>query len=105
MICPLYPGSVNDTSFTTIPSRPTVADKPAFRAFRITFTITLARELCGCLAVLHFASTIFARASGGSFVLTANQQAVVLGAVQLLGSCTASTLVERTGRKVGMTEA
>ncbi|CAG9124882.1 hypothetical protein JYU34_015248 [Plutella xylostella] len=76
-----------------------VSDKPTFRAFRITLTITLARELCGCLAVLHFASTIFDQASGGSFVLSANQQAAVLGAVQMLGSCTASSLVERTGRK------
>ncbi|XP_061723996.1 facilitated trehalose transporter Tret1-like [Cydia pomonella] len=75
-------------------------DRIAFRAFRIVLTITLARELCGCLAVLHFASKIFNEANhSGSWVLTANQQAAVLGAVQLFGSVTASTLVERTGRK------
>ncbi|XP_049880015.1 facilitated trehalose transporter Tret1-like isoform X2 [Pectinophora gossypiella] len=75
-----------------------VTDRPTFRAFRITLTITLARELCGCLAVLHFASTIFGKASH-SWVLSANQQAAVLGVVQFVGSCTASSLVERTGRK------
>ncbi|XP_047540344.1 facilitated trehalose transporter Tret1-like [Vanessa atalanta] len=75
-----------------------VSDRSTFRAFRITLTITLARELCGCLAVLHFASLIFSKAGGG-WVLSANEQAMVLGVVQLVGSCTASTLVERTGRK------
>ncbi|KPJ07673.1 Facilitated trehalose transporter Tret1 [Papilio machaon] len=78
--------------------RQPVSDRNTFRAFRITLTITLARELCGCLAVLHFASLIFNQASG-SWVLNANQQATLLGVVQLIGSCTASTLVERTGRK------
>ncbi|CAH2097676.1 unnamed protein product [Euphydryas editha] len=82
--------------FTTL--RTLVSDRSIFRAFRITLTITLARELCGCLTVLHFASSIFS-AAGGSLLLTPNQQAAVLGIVQLVGSCTASSLVERTGRK------
>ncbi|XP_059055769.1 facilitated trehalose transporter Tret1-like [Achroia grisella] len=76
-----------------------VTDRSTFRAFRITLTITLAREMCGCLTVLHFASLIFSEASQGGWVLTANQQAAVLGVVQLIGSCTASSLVEKTGRK------
>ncbi|XP_050668169.1 facilitated trehalose transporter Tret1-like [Leptidea sinapis] len=75
-----------------------VSDSSTFHAFRITLTITVARELCGCLAVLHFASLIFSQASG-SWVLSPNQQAAMLGVVQLIGSCTASTLVERAGRK------
>ncbi|CAK1543413.1 unnamed protein product [Leptosia nina] len=81
-----------------------VSNKCTFRAFRITLIITVARELCGCLAVLHFASTIFSKAGGG-LALTPNQQATILGAVQLVGSCTASSLVEKTGRKplLGMT--
>ncbi|CAH3946753.1 facilitated trehalose transporter Tret1-like [Pieris brassicae] len=75
-----------------------VSEKSTFRAFRITLIITLARELCGCLAVLHFASMIFNDASA-DWVLSPNQQAAVLGAVQLVGSCTASGLVEKAGRK------
>ncbi|KAH9637387.1 hypothetical protein HF086_012000 [Spodoptera exigua] len=78
-----------------------VTDRSTFRAFRIVLIITVARELCGCLAVLHFASLIFSKASAGC-LLTANQQAAVLGLVQFVGSCTASSLVERTGRKVGL---
>ncbi|KAL0861523.1 hypothetical protein ABMA27_009041 [Loxostege sticticalis] len=77
-----------------------VSDRATFRAFRITLIITLARELCGCVAVLHFASLIFSEASEGSWVLTPNQQAAILGAVQLVGSVTASGLVERAGRKL-----
>ncbi|XP_063833883.1 facilitated trehalose transporter Tret1-like [Ostrinia nubilalis] len=77
-----------------------VTDRATFRAFRITLIITLARELCGCVAVLHYASLIFSEASAGSWVLTPNQQAAILGAVQLVGSCTASGLVERAGRKM-----
>ncbi|KAJ8710763.1 hypothetical protein PYW08_009278 [Mythimna loreyi] len=76
-----------------------VTDRSTFRAFRIVLIITVARELCGCLAVLHFASLIFSKASAGGLLLTANQQAAVLGLVQFVGSCTASSLVERTGRK------
>ncbi|XP_026728251.1 facilitated trehalose transporter Tret1-like [Trichoplusia ni] len=76
-----------------------ITDISTFRAFRIVLIITVARELCGCLAVLHFASLIFSKASAGDWLLTANQQAAVLGLVQFVGSCTASTLVERTGRK------
>ncbi|CAB3229677.1 unnamed protein product [Arctia plantaginis] len=85
--------------------RTLITDQNTCRAFRITLIIIIARELCGCLAVLHFASLIFSKASAGGWVLTANQQAAVLGMVQIVGSFTASGLVERTGRKplLGMT--
>ncbi|XP_013191728.2 facilitated trehalose transporter Tret1 [Amyelois transitella] len=77
-----------------------ISDRSTFRAFRITLIITLAREMCGCLTVLHFASLIFNYASADGWMLTPNQQAALLGVVQLIGSCTASSLVERTGRKM-----
>ncbi|XP_075985369.1 facilitated trehalose transporter Tret1-like [Anticarsia gemmatalis] len=76
-----------------------ISDRSTSRAFRITLTVILARELCGCVAVLHYASLIFNKASGGQWVLSPNQQASVLGLVQIVGSFTASLLVERTGRK------
>lgn len=81
------------------PLKTLITDRSTFRAFRITLTIIIARELCGCLAVLHFASLIFNKASGGAWVLSDNQQAAVLGFVQIVGSFTASSLVEKTGRK------
>ncbi|VVC99981.1 unnamed protein product [Leptidea sinapis] len=68
-----------------------ISDSSTFHAFRITLTITVARELCGCLAVLHFASLIFSQASG-SWVLSPNQQAAMLGVVQLIGSIALTAL-------------
>ncbi|KOB67145.1 putative sugar transporter, partial [Operophtera brumata] len=69
-----------------------LTDKILFRAFRIAIVIALAREVCGAIPVLNFAGEIFARASEGSgLVLTPNQQAMMLGAVQVAGSAVAST--------------
>ncbi|XP_037298082.1 facilitated trehalose transporter Tret1-like [Manduca sexta] len=71
-----------------------------FRAFLIALVIALAREACGAVPVLNFAGEIFALASEGSgLVLTPNQQAMMLGAVQVLGSTLAASVVEKAGRK------
>lgn len=79
-----------------------MTDKILFRAFRIAMVIALAREVCGAVPVLNFAGEIFARASEGTgLVLTPNQQAMMLGAVQVAGSALASSVIEKTGRKVG----
>ncbi|CAH0714601.1 unnamed protein product, partial [Brenthis ino] len=75
-------------------------DTILFKAFCIAMVVTLAREVCGAIPVLNFAGEIFAFASDKSdFVLTPNQQAMLLGAVQVSGSMLASTVVEKTGRK------
>ncbi|CAG4952155.1 unnamed protein product [Parnassius apollo] len=75
-------------------------DKILFRAFRIAMVATLAREVCGAIPVLNFAGEIFTYASeGNALVLTPNQQAMLLGAVQVLGSTLASNVVDRIGRK------
>lgn len=67
--------------------------------------VTLAREVCGSMPVLHFAGYIFDLAKSGpegvALKLSPNQQAMMLGAVQVAGSIIASTFVERAGRKVG----
>lgn len=77
-----------------------VKDKLVFRAFRIAIVVSLARELCGAIPVMNFAGQIFTQASEGSgLVLTANQQAMMLGAVQVIGAALASTVVETAGRK------
>ncbi|XP_075985094.1 facilitated trehalose transporter Tret1-like [Anticarsia gemmatalis] len=78
-----------------------VTDKILFRAFKIALVVALAREFCGAITVLNFAGEIFFNASEGSgLVLTANQQSMMLGAVQVYGSITAICLVERAGRKI-----
>ncbi|XP_053617850.1 solute carrier family 2, facilitated glucose transporter member 6-like isoform X2 [Plodia interpunctella] len=76
-------------------------DKVLFRAFRIAVLVSLAREVCGACPVLNFAGEIFSLSSegGGLAVLSSNQQAMVLGAVQVCGAMLASSVVELTGRK------
>ncbi|XP_050552133.1 solute carrier family 2, facilitated glucose transporter member 6-like isoform X3 [Spodoptera frugiperda] len=75
-------------------------DKILLRAFIIAMVLSLAREVCGSIPVLNFAGEIFYMASEGSgIVLTPNQQAMALGAVQVLGAMLASYPVEKAGRK------
>lgn len=63
--------------------------------------VTLAREVCGAIPVLNFAGEIFSSTKeDGGIILSPNQQAMVLGAVQVIGSILASSVVERVGRKV-----
>ncbi|XP_026331654.1 facilitated trehalose transporter Tret1-like, partial [Hyposmocoma kahamanoa] len=76
-------------------------DKILFRAFKIAIIAALAREVCGAIPVLNFAGDIFATAStGNNFVLTPNQQAMMLGLIQVTGSMLGSSVVEKAGRKV-----
>ncbi|XP_068625086.1 facilitated trehalose transporter Tret1-like [Battus philenor] len=78
-------------------------DNVLFKAFQIALVAALAREVCGAVPVLNFAGGIFALASEGTgLVLSPNQQAMLLGSVQLCGSVLASSFVEKVGRKVLM---
>nr|QTJ30784.1 sugar transporter 1 [Helicoverpa armigera] len=75
-------------------------DKILVRAFIIAIVLALAREVCGSIPVLNFAGEIFSMSSEGSgLVLTPNQQAMALGAVQVIGASMASFPVEKAGRK------
>ncbi|XP_047540240.1 facilitated trehalose transporter Tret1-like [Vanessa atalanta] len=77
-----------------------LTDKILFRAFQISLVAALARELCGAVPVLNFAGDIFSLASDVTgLVLSPNQQAMVLGVVQLCGATMASGIVERCGRR------
>ncbi|XP_050356129.1 facilitated trehalose transporter Tret1-like isoform X2 [Nymphalis io] len=77
-----------------------LTDKILFRAFQISLVAALARELCGAVPVLNFAGDIFLLASDVTGVaLSPNQQAIVLGVVQLCGATMASGIVERCGRR------
>ncbi|XP_045540517.1 facilitated trehalose transporter Tret1 isoform X2 [Papilio machaon] len=78
-------------------------DKILFKAFQIALMAALAREVCGAVPVLNFAGGIFSMASEGTgLILSPNQQAMMLGVVQLTGSLLASSVVEKVGRKVLM---
>ncbi|CAH2097863.1 unnamed protein product [Euphydryas editha] len=78
------------------------ADKTAVKAFWVTLIVNLTREFCGCIAVLVYASHIFAAAGkdpGTSIALSPNKQSILLAAVQIIGSFVACQLVDRAGRK------
>ncbi|CAK1543403.1 unnamed protein product [Leptosia nina] len=78
-----------------------VTDKTLFKAFQIALIAAVSREVCGAVPVQNFAGDIFNLASqeGTGLVLSPNQQAMMLGAVQLAGSLLASNVVEKCGRK------
>ncbi|XP_050356148.1 facilitated trehalose transporter Tret1-like [Nymphalis io] len=76
-------------------------DKILSRAFQIAMVATLAREVCGAVPVLNFAGDIFKLASQDTgLVLSPNQQAMLLGVVQVVGSALASSIIEKSGRKL-----
>lgn len=82
----------------------TVADKTAVKAFWVALIVNLTREFCGCIAVLVYASHIFAEAGkdpNTSIALSPNKQSILLATVQIIGSFLACQLVDRVGRKVG----
>ncbi|XP_072948169.1 facilitated trehalose transporter Tret1-like [Epargyreus clarus] len=77
-----------------------LTDKTLSTAFTIAIVVIVARDVCGAVAVLNFAGEIFTQASSGrKLLLNANQQAMMVGAVQVTGSMLASSVVERAGRK------
>ncbi|KPJ12970.1 Facilitated trehalose transporter Tret1 [Papilio machaon] len=78
------------------------SDKTAVKAFWVALIVNLTREFCGCIAVLVYASHIFAEAGkdpGTSIALSPNKQSILLAAVQIIGSFLACQLVDRAGRK------
>ncbi|VVD00050.1 unnamed protein product [Leptidea sinapis] len=78
------------------------ANKTAMKAFWVALIVNLAREFCGCIAVLVYASHIFAEAGkdpGSSVGLSPNKQSILLALVQIIGSFLACQLVDRVGRK------
>ncbi|XP_049880010.1 facilitated trehalose transporter Tret1-like [Pectinophora gossypiella] len=78
------------------------SNKTAVKAFWVALIVNLTREFCGCIAVLVYASHIFAEAGKDphtSIALTPNKQSILLAAVQIFGSFLACQLVDRAGRK------
>ncbi|XP_037298678.1 facilitated trehalose transporter Tret1 [Manduca sexta] len=72
------------------------------KAFSVALLVNLAREFCGCIAVLVYASHIFSEASkdpNTSIALSPNKQSIALACVQIVGSVLAGQLVDRAGRK------
>lgn len=70
---------------------------PGARALAIGIVLMILNQFCGCFAMLNYTSNIFKEAGSE---LPANTAAIIVGAIQLIGSCFPLFLVERTGRKV-----
>ncbi|KAM3958183.1 LOW QUALITY PROTEIN: solute carrier family 2, facilitated glucose transporter member 6-like [Aphomia sociella] len=90
----------NDEESSKFVLKAILTDKILCRTFRIVMVVCLAREVCGAIPVLNFAGDIFSISSKGTgLILSPNQQAMLLGAVQVAGSIFASSIVEKVGRK------
>lgn len=69
----------------------------ARKAMTIGIVLTALNQFSGCCAMLFYISIIF-EASGSN--LTPNMSAILVGAIQLVGSIVATNLIDRAGRKV-----
>lgn len=67
------------------------------KAFFIGMGLIMFNQLCGCFAMLNYTAVIFDQA-GASMPPTV--AAIIVGAIQLLGTYASTLLVERLGRKI-----
>lgn len=71
--------------------------KPARKALTIGFVLVMLSNLSGVSAMLNYTANIFEEAGSN---LHPNLSAIVVGAIQLFGTITATLIVDRSGRKV-----
>lgn len=69
----------------------------AKKSLLIAFVLVALNQLCGCFAMLNYSASIFAEAGSN---LSPNTSAIVVGAIQLVGSYFTVVMVDRAGRKV-----
>lgn len=70
---------------------------PGAKAMAIGIVLMVLNQFCGCFAMLNYASNIFKEAGS---TISPNSAAIIVGVIQLIGSCFPVLLVDRTGRKV-----
>lgn len=78
----------------------TLADfksREAKKSFLIAYVLALLNQFCGCFAMISYTASIFVEAGSD---LNPNMAAVIVGAIQLLGSYVSLLLVDKAGRKV-----
>lgn len=71
--------------------------REAKKSLLIAFVLAALNQMCGCFAMLNYSATIFVEAGSD---LEPNMAAVVVGAIQLIGSYVSLLLVDKAGRKV-----
>lgn len=67
------------------------------QAMMIGIVLCALQQFCGCFGMLSYTAIIFEEAGSS---MSPNMSAIVVGALQLLGSYVSMLLVDRTGRKV-----
>lgn len=70
---------------------------PGRKAITIGIVLMIVNQFSGCFPMLSYIASIFKDAGSN---LSPNMSAMIVGAVQLLGSYVTTNLVDRTGRKV-----
>lgn len=71
--------------------------KEARNAFTIGMVLILLNKFCGGYAMLSYSASVFKEAGSG---MTPNKASIIVGAIQLIGSYVATSLVDHAGRKV-----
>uniref|UniRef100_A0A1B0BCA7 Major facilitator superfamily (MFS) profile domain-containing protein n=1 Tax=Glossina palpalis gambiensis TaxID=67801 RepID=A0A1B0BCA7_9MUSC len=89
-------------STESAPNEPHVGVKDLYnhkarKAFLIGVALMALNQFCGCFAMINYTASIFEQ-SGSS--LSPKISAIIVGVIQLLGSCASTLLVERAGRKL-----
>ncbi|CAO1407792.1 unnamed protein product [Diamesa hyperborea] len=67
------------------------------KALKIGVVLVLVNQLSGCFALINYTAEIFME-SGSS--LSPNMSAIVVGIIQLAGSCISTVVVDRVSRKI-----
>ncbi|XP_048484211.1 arabinose-proton symporter [Plutella xylostella] len=79
------------------------ADKTTIEAFFIVLLLTVLRELCGSLTILTYSNEIFDAADRftptNCFILTSNQQGILVAMAQVLGLMLSCLIVNHCGAK------
>lgn len=70
---------------------------PGRKALTISIVLGLLGHISGSFAIINYTATIFKKSGS---ILSANESALVIGIVQLVGVVIMLPLVERVGRKV-----
>ncbi|XP_012239624.1 facilitated trehalose transporter Tret1 [Bombus impatiens] len=85
-----------------VPGRPTnklsemFRDQATIKGLFITLGLFGGQQLAGIFVMISYTETIF-KISGSS--LSPNSSAIIVGVIQVFGSCLSTTLVERVGRR------
>lgn len=70
---------------------------PGRKAMIIGIVLASINQMCGCFAMLNYTANIFEEAGSS---LSPNMAAIIVSVIQVIGSSTATILVDRAGRKV-----